>query len=64
MNNSIFDYIDKFLDKDLLELSKKRMDICNTCPNFNTVPKKCNLCGCYMEAKTRLRNAACPIEKW
>lgn len=64
MSNSIFDHIDKFLDKETLDLSKKRLSMCQECKHFNSDTKRCGICSCFMEAKTRLRNANCPIEKW
>ena len=64
MSNSIFDHIDKFLDKETLDLSKKRLGICQECEHFNSDTKRCSICSCFMEAKTRLRTAKCPMEKW
>ena len=46
------------------ELQKERMSICNLCENLIQLTKQCNKCGCFMEMKTRLLDAKCPIEKW
>jgi hypothetical protein len=45
-------------------LQKERMDICKECPFFIKVTGQCSKCGCIMEAKTRLAEASCPVDKW
>jgi tRNA(Ile2) C34 agmatinyltransferase TiaS len=42
----------------------ERMNICNGCEFFRKEDKRCTQCGCFMEAKTRLKNVECPIHKW
>lgn len=39
-----------------------RMKICNTCPHYNA--PRCQLCGCFMVAKTKIPQARCPAGKW
>jgi hypothetical protein len=46
------------------ELAKKRMEICKACPHFISLTTQCKKCGCIMAAKTKLKNATCPIGKW
>mgnify|MGYP003352647571 CR=1 FL=1 len=46
------------------ELSAKRLGICNTCDQYDTKWKKCNKCGCFMEFKSLIRFAECPLNKW
>ena len=47
------------------ELQKERMSICGPCEHIiMQITKQCNLCGCFMEMKTRLLDAKCPIGKW
>jgi hypothetical protein len=41
-----------------------RMNICRTCEFFVRDTSRCTQCGCFMEAKTRLVKAHCPIHKW
>ncbi len=41
----------------------KRFDICKSCENLNRMDF-CNICSCYMPAKTYLPNTSCPIKKW
>lgn len=51
----------KISDKTKIE---ERMSICRTCPEFISLTTQCKKCGCVMKAKTTLRNAECPLEKW
>lgn len=46
------------------EIIKYRMSICNSCPNLIKNTKQCTKCGCFMVAKTKLKNAECPINLW
>lgn len=50
--------------KEKYKLSDERMAICNECEHLKKDSKKCELCGCFMEYKTMLPFAACPIGKW
>jgi hypothetical protein len=47
----------------ILEMSKKRMVICNNCDHLSGI-KTCGLCKCFMPAKTAIPFAACPDGKW
>jgi hypothetical protein len=56
-----------FLDKQnhtTDEIAKMRMDICEACPKLVKLTKQCKECGCFMNLKTKLAGAACPIGKW
>jgi Zn finger protein HypA/HybF involved in hydrogenase expression len=44
--------------------SAERMNICRGCEFYIAKEEKCQKCGCYMNAKTKLKTAKCPIEKW
>lgn len=46
------------------KVSDNRMLICNQCPELISLTKQCKKCGCFMNAKTRLQNASCPLGKW
>ena len=46
------------------ELSAKRFDICKSCPELVQISKQCKQCGCFMNAKTKLQKATCPLGKW
>ena len=45
------------------ETAKKRWDICKYCEfmNYNNRGKKC---GCFMNVKTKFKQAVCPENKW
>ena len=45
------------------EVYAKRIEICGECSHF-TKTRQCDLCHCFMDMKTRLENAYCPIRKW
>lgn len=46
------------------EVQKERFDICKACPELIKITSTCKKCGCFMAAKTKLKEAACPIGKW
>ena len=46
------------------EVYNARISICGGCEFFRTDDKRCTQCGCFMEAKTRLKKAFCPVHKW
>lgn len=70
-NNSLGDAMRPVSPRDLLnkddwtmeEVQAKRIGICESCEHFNKV-RQCTLCFCYMDAKTYLENAYCPVRKW
>lgn len=45
------------------EVQKTRIDICNDC-EFLSVVRNCKKCGCFVDAKTKLAIASCPLKKW
>ena len=46
------------------EVVSERMSICETCEHFYAPAKRCKLCGCYMEMKTKFINMECPDGRW
>ena len=46
------------------ETAKSRLDICLGCEHLIQLTKTCKKCGCFMQAKTKLKEATCPIGKW
>lgn len=49
------------------EIREERYDTCKACPFFNAESKRCNDCGCFMEAKTWVGgdpDMLCPQKKW
>lgn len=48
----------------LPEYAQKRLEICNACELFRHTTKTCGSCGCFMPAKTVMKTADCPENKW
>lgn len=46
------------------DIQKQRMDICKNCEFLFKLSKQCRKCGCFMDLKTQLPHAECPIGKW
>lgn len=62
-----------FKKRRIEELSKKRMEICRSCPLIDLKGDKCMIpgtqpccgdCGCKLEFATRSENYSCPQNKW
>lgn len=45
-------------------VTNNRMQICNSCQFFIQSTSQCKKCGCFMTAKTRLKQSQCPVGKW
>lgn len=45
------------------EEAKRRAKICDGCSHL-TKMNTCNLCGCFMPAKVKYKQATCPKSKW
>jgi hypothetical protein len=43
---------------------QERIEICQVCDKFNKTWKICKECKCFMPLKTKIRWAACPLNKW
>jgi hypothetical protein len=41
-----------------------RYMICRACPELIKLTKQCKKCGCFMNVKTKLSMATCPLGKW
>jgi hypothetical protein len=43
-----------------------RLIICKACPEYinRGLLSKCNACGCFLLAKTKLKTQKCPVGKW
>ena len=41
----------------------RRMDICRACPHFGELLSQCEICGCFLEAKTRLLPSKCALNQ-
>ena len=42
----------------------RRMTICEECPFLKRPAKQCSKCGCFMNLKSRIKKAHCPMHKW
>lgn len=45
------------------QLSQQRLKVCRNCTEMRN-GLSCNLCGCILEAKTRVPEEYCPAGKW
>lgn len=43
---------------------QKRLDVCLGCDRLIKSTKQCKECGCFMNIKTQLPHASCPLGKW
>jgi len=46
------------------EVSSARRLVCNGCEFFIHKDNRCSKCGCHMTAKTTIKSAKCPLDKW
>lgn len=53
-----------FEEKFRKEHSKKKFTVMDTDKAWNIEKNKCNLCGCYMPAKVKIKSVSCPVKKW
>jgi hypothetical protein len=49
------------VDENIREI---RLNKCNSCEYLYKPTKNCQKCGCFVVAKTWLRDTSCPIKKW
>lgn len=59
-----WDIFNKNIEKVADDVQKERMSICLKCPRLIKATRQCKECGCFMDAKTRLFDAECPLLKW
>jgi hypothetical protein len=48
------------------DMASIRLNICNHCPHKINTPlgDACSLCGCILDAKTRVEDEQCDLDKW
>jgi hypothetical protein len=46
------------------KISEERLSVCKSCVHIDLARMKCRKCGCFMEYKSLLMDAECPIDKW
>lgn len=59
-----WDLFNKNIGRVETEIAEKRFAICKECPAYVKLTHQCKECGCVMNAKTKLPNASCPLNKW
>lgn len=59
--SDLFDPDQPRSDRELIEY---RLEICNQCPAFRKYTQRCSKCGCFMQLKSTLMKAKCPIGRW
>lgn len=46
------------------DIEMSRFSECLDCDRFIHITNQCKECGCFMNLKTKLPNAECPLGKW
>ena len=66
MSDSVkpWDLLNPNKERSLGEVAEERYAICKSCEHFIKLSKQCKKCGCFMNLKTKLEEATCPIGKW
>jgi len=41
----------------------ERLSVCESCPKL-TKTRQCDMCGCFVDAKTTIKQEYCPMNKW
>jgi hypothetical protein len=59
-----WDMLNPKIEKASEEVAKKRLKICMSCDRLIKSTKQCKECKCFMNLKTKLAIASCPIGKW
>lgn len=59
-----WDLLNKNMARTEDAMQKERMSICKSCPDLIKATGQCKHCGCFMELKTKLADAYCPLGKW
>ena len=45
-------------------VAEARLNICKACTHYIKATHQCKKCGCIMNLKVKLAEAACPLAKW
>jgi len=46
------------------EQAQQRFNLCKVCEKFYNPTATCRECGCFMKLKVKIKNVACPLNKW
>jgi hypothetical protein len=44
--------------------AKERIEMCELCEHFKPGTRQCEICWCFMDIKTKMKNKSCPEDKW
>ena len=49
-----------------MSFDEERLNICKECKHSNQTQfgEMCNICGCFLQVKTKIPFFHCPISKW
>lgn len=59
-----WDLFNKKMGRTNSETYKKRLEVCQSCPELIKLTFQCKKCGCLMKQKAKLEDATCPLNKW
>jgi hypothetical protein len=59
----IEEIIDTQIKADVI-IRERRLDLCLSCEHLFKPTDSCKKCGCFVRAKTWLKDAKCPLNKW
>lgn len=59
-----WDLLDPGAERATSEEAERRFSICQACPRLLKATSQCKECGCFMNLKTKLAKADCPLHKW
>lgn len=63
-NTRPWDVINPNIPRVSEDVESTRMSLCMDCPELIKTTKQCKQCGCFMNMKTKLEKATCPLGKW
>ncbi len=72
MSYNLIDFAKELLTGSLQQVDettwKQRAELCMNCEHRIKTPLtklgNCGKCGCFLDIKTTLKNASCPLNKW
>jgi hypothetical protein len=59
-----WDLLDPNVGRVTDEVKAERLSSCEGCEFFLKLSRNCLKCGCFMDLKTGLPHASCPVGKW
>jgi rRNA maturation protein Nop10 len=59
-----WDVLNPNIEKVPTDVKESRPSACESCEFFMRLSRQCVKCGCFMDLKTELPHAFCPVHKW